>query len=439
MAQTFGIGILGLGTVGTGAARLLTENQALITKRLGATLHIQRAADLDIETDRGVKFGEGVLTTNAYDVINDPKVDIVLELIGGKEIALELIYAAIDASKHVVTANKALLAEKGVEICRKATAAGVNVAFEPSVGGCMPIIKTLRESLVGDRIESIGGILNGTCNYILSKITAEGSSFADALAEAQARGYAEADPGLDVDGIDTAHKLAIISAMTYGMAFNFEDIYVEGISGITPLDIEFADQCGYKIKLLAITKFDSAKEAVEVRVHPTMIPDSNPLSKVDGTLNAVTISGEAVGKMMLYGHGAGMMPTANAVLSDIVDIARTLQTGGGIRVPMLSFQMENIRNIAVRPIDEISTHYYFRFSAMDRPGVLSKISGILGEHEISIKSVHQIEQELNGGVPIFMLTHSAREAQVKSALAKISALDVITDQPVLIRIEENQS
>ena len=436
MKQTFGIGILGLGTVGTGIARLLTENQSLIARRLGADLIIKRAADLDIERDRGLQLNPGVLTTQAMDVINDPDVDIVLELIGGKDTAFELINAAIDQGKHVVTANKALLAEKGLELFQKAAAAGVNIAFEPSVGGCMPIVKTLRESLVGNRIQSICGILNGTCNYILSKITEEGSTFADALAEAQAHGYAEADPGLDVDGIDTAHKLAILSALAFGMEFSFSEIYVEGISGLTPMDIEFADQCGYKIKLLAITKFDETADKVEIRVHPTMIPDGNPLSKVDGTLNAVTINGDTVGDMMLYGHGAGMMPTASAVLSDIVDIARTLMTGGGIRVPMLSFQMENIRKIALRPIDEISTHYYFRFSALDRPGVLSKVSGILGDHGISIKSVHQIERKLNDGVPIFMMTHAAQESQVKSALSKISALDVITDEPVLIRIEE---
>ncbi len=437
MKQDIGIGILGLGTVGTGIARLLTENSDLIAKRLGAALTIRCAADLEIEKDRGVKFADGVLTTDPLEVIADPEVDIVLELIGGKETALDLIHKAIDQGKHVVTANKALLAEKGMELFRKASAANVNIAFEPSVGGCMPIVKTLRESLAGNHIHSICGILNGTCNYILSKITEEGVPFADALAEAQEKGYAEANPGLDVDGIDTTHKAAILSALAYGMELNFGDIYMEGISGITPMDIEFAAQCGYKIKLLAITKYDRDADAAEVRVHPTMIPDTGPLSKVDGTLNAVSIRGDAVGDMMLYGHGAGMMPTASAVLSDIVDIARILLAGGGIHVPLLSYQMNNIRKIPVRPIDEISTHYYFRFSAVDRPGVLSKIAGILGEHGISIKSVHQIERELNGGVPIFMLTHKALEADVKSALSQISALDVIINEPILIRIEES--
>ncbi|MFO7838605.1 MAG: homoserine dehydrogenase [Desulfosalsimonadaceae bacterium] len=439
MKQQIGIGILGLGTVGTGVARLLTENKDLIARRLGAELVIRRAADLDIEKDRGLNLAGGVLSTRASDVTEDPEVDIVIELIGGKSTALDLIHAAIAGGKHVVTANKALLAETGVSLFEKASAAGVTIAFEPSAGGCMPIVKTLRESLAGNRIYSICGILNGTCNYILTKITEEGATFADALAKAQELGYAEADPGLDVDGIDTAHKLALLSALAYGMDCSFSDIYMEGISGITPMDIEFAAQCGYRIKLLAITKYDEENDTVELRVHPTMIPEKNQLSKVDGTLNAVTITGDAVGEMMLYGHGAGMMPTASAVASDIIDIARSLISGGGARVPMLSFQMENIRRISVLPIEEIYTHYYFRLSALDRPGVLSKVAGILGEHGISIKSVHQIERKSNNGVPIFMLTHKAREADVKSALAKIAALNVVTNDPVLIRIEENQS
>lgn len=439
MKQQIGIGILGLGTVGTGVARLLTDNESLIAKRLGARLVIKRAADLDIEKDRGLNLAEGVLTTRASEVTEDPEVDIVIELIGGKTAALESIEAAIAGGKHVVTANKALLAETGVSLFQKAAAAGVTIAFEPSAGGCMPIVKTLRESLAGNRIHAICGILNGTCNYILTRITGEGLPFADALATAQELGYAEADPGLDVDGIDTAHKLALLSALAYGMDCSFDDIYMEGISGITPMDIEFAAQCGYRIKLLAITKYDETHDAVELRVHPTMIPETNQLSKVEGTLNAVTITGDAVGRMMLYGHGAGMMPTASAVVSDIIDIARSLISGGGMRVPMLSFQMENIRKIPVRPMDEISTHYYFRLSALDRPGVLSKVAGILGEHGISIKSVHQIERQFNDGVPIFMLTHRAREADVKSALAKIAALEVVTHDPVLIRIEEDQS
>ena len=428
------IGILGLGTVGTGIAKILFENESIITSRVGAKLTLKRAADIDLQKDRGITFNDGVLTTDAFEIVSDPKIDIVLEMIGGETIAKDLILKAIDNGKHIVTANKALLASHGNILFNAAAAKGVTIAFEPSVAGCMPIIKTLRETLVANHIQSISGILNGTCNYILSKITDEGVSFENALAGAQAEGFAEADPTLDIEGFDTAHKLAILSSIAFGMEINIKDIYIEGISKITPMDIEFADQYGYKIKLLAITKY--AGKSVEARVHPTMIPLSNPLSNVNGSLNAVTISGDAVGDMMLYGHGAGMMPTASAAISDVVDIARALLNDTVSKVPMLSFQAENIRKIPIHPIDEISSIYYFRFSALDQPGVLSKISGILGDHAISIKSVHQTEQKLNGAVPIFMLTHQAEEAEVKKALSKIASLEVIADEPLLIRIEE---
>ncbi len=427
------IGILGLGTVGTGIAKIIYDNAELITSRLGAALTLKKAADIDLERDRGIDFADGVLTADPLEVVNDPEIDIVLEMIGGETIAKDLILKAIDNGKHIVTANKALLASSGNMLFTKAAEKGVSIAFEPSVGGCMPIIKTIRESLVGNRIASISGILNGTCNYILSKITNEGVCFEDALAEAQAEGFAEADPTLDIEGFDTAHKLAILSSIAYGTQINLNDIYVEGITNITATDIEFANQCGYKIKLLAITKF--TKNAIDARVHPTMIPFSNPLSNVNGSLNAVTISGDAVGDMMLYGHGAGMMPTASAAISDTIDIARDLLYGTHTRVPMLSFQMEKIKKIPTQPIDEISSYYYVRFSAIDQPGVLSKISGILGDHGISIKSVHQTERKLNGAVPIFMLTHRAKEAEIQKALSKISSLDIITGAPSLIRIE----
>jgi homoserine dehydrogenase len=428
------IGILGIGTVGTGIARLLLCNGDLIAARLGARLHLKRAADLDITRDRGIAFEDGVLTTDPYSVIHDPDIDIVCEMIGGEELPRKLILSAINNGKHVVTANKALLASHGSLIFQAAAAKGVAVAFEPSVGGCMPIIKALRESLVGNHITSITGILNGTCNYILSKITNEGISFESALAQAQAEGFAEADPTLDVEGFDTAHKLAILGSIAFGTEITPADIYVEGISRITPMDIEFAAQSGYCIKLLAVTKYTD--DMIEVRVHPTMIPFANPLSNVSGSLNAVTISGDAVGNMMLYGHGAGMMPTASAAVSDIVDIARNLLTGGSPGIPMLSFQPDQIKHIPIRPVDALFSHYYVRFAAIDRPGVLSRIAGILGNHEISIKSVHQIEQRLNGAVPIFMLTHKAREAEIQSALDKIEALDAIIDRPMLIRIED---
>jgi homoserine dehydrogenase len=337
----------------------------------------------------------------------------------------------------VVTANKALLATHGNEIFRAASDKGVDLAFEASVGGCMPVIKTLRESLVGNRIQSTSGILNGTCNYILSKITRDGTPFRAALAEAKRKGFAEADPTLDIEGYDSAHKLAIITALAYGMEIDYEGIYIEGISKITPLDIEFAHQFGYKIKLLAISKNKGAR--VEARVHPAMIPDSNPLAGITGAMNAITICGDAVNDIMLYGRGAGMLPTASAVVSDVVDIARNLKYTSVGRVPLLACQDKNIRKIPVMPVDDIVTNYYIRFLAIDRPGVLSKISGVFGHHDISLSSVHQKGRQLNGAVPLVMLTHRAREANVKQALGEIGSLEVVKEAPLMIRIEDDET
>ena len=429
------IGLLGCGTVGTGVAKLLLENQDLLTARVGAKLKLKWVADIDIETDRGIQFPAGVLTTDAQKVLNDPEIDMVIEMIGGEGIAKDLILQAINNGKHIVTANKALLAAHGNELFAAAAQKGVDLAFEASVGGCMPTIKSMRESLVGNHIKAMSGILNGTCNYILSKIEDEGISFEEALAEAQSQGYAEADPTLDVGGFDTAHKIAIMAALAYGMEINLKDVYIEGISRVTPLDIEFAGQFGYRIKLLAISKIQDNK--VEARVHPTMIPLKNLLASISGTVNAITISGDAVGDILLYGHGAGMMPTASAVVSDIVDIARNILSGTVRRVPPLSYQRDSIRRIPVLPIDDLLTHYYFRFAALDRPGVLSTISGILGKYDISLQSVHQKGRKTNGSVPLVMLSHRAKEADVKRALAEIGDLNVVSDEPVLIRIEDN--
>jgi homoserine dehydrogenase len=428
------IGLLGCGTVGTGVAKILIENRDLIRSRVGATLNLRRVADIDLKTDRGIRFDDGVFISDAYKIVDDPDIDIIVEMIGGEGVAMDLILRAIDNNKQVVTANKALLANHGNSIFEAAAKQGVDLAFEASVGGCMPIIKSLRESLVGNHVKSMAGILNGTCNYILSRSTDDGSSFEDVLAEAQEKGFAEADPTLDVEGIDTAHKLAILTSLAYGMEINFKDIYIEGISNITPMDIDFAGQFGYRIKLLAISK--DTGNAVDARVHPTMIPFDNLLSSVNGVLNAITITGDSVGDVMLYGHGAGMMPAASAAISDTVDIARNLLSGASGRVPLLSYQMGNIRKIPIMPVDKILTHYYFRFAAMDRPGVLSKISGILGDLGISIKSVHQKGRKTKGPVPIVMLTHLAKEADVRKAMAKITDLDVVKDRPVLIRIED---
>jgi homoserine dehydrogenase len=428
------IGLLGCGTVGTGVARLLVNQAGLISSRLGAVLKLRRAADLDLERDRGIRFPEGVLVPDARRVVEEPGIDIIVEMIGGEGIARELILRAIAGGKHVVTANKALIAAHGNELFQAAARKKVDLYFEASVGGCMPIIKTLRESLVGNRISAMTGILNGTCNYILSRITDEGITFTEALATAQAEGYAEADPTLDVEGLDTAHKIAILSALAFGMQINLRDVYIEGISHITPMDIEFAGQFGYRIKLLAISKQQG--DTVQARVHPTMIPFANMLSNVNGTLNAITVTGDAAGDILLYGRGAGMMPTASAVVADLVDLARNMLMGGTGRVPGLAYQMASVRRIPILPIEEISTHYYFRFSALDKPGVLSTISGILGHHDISIRSVQQKGRKMNGAVPVVMVTHRAREASVKQALSEIGALEVVAGKPVTIRIED---
>lgn len=427
------LGLIGCGTVGTGVARLLIEQRHLLEARTGIPLNLKYVADLDRTTDRGIPFAPGVFIGDARQILQDPQIDIVIEMVGGETFAKEAILSALRQGKHVVTANKALLAKHGNEILQAASANKADLGFEASVGGCMPVIKTLRESLVSNQIQSMVGILNGTCNYILTKISREGIAFEEALRQAQAAGFAEADPTLDVQGLDTAHKLAILTALAYGMQINFDDIYIEGISAITPLDIQFAREFGYCIKLLAISK--QRGDTVEARVHPTMIPLDNILSSVSGSLNAVTISGHAVGDLFLSGFGAGMMPTGSAVLSDIVDLARNLRYGTVGRVPVMGYQSAAIRSIAVMPVTDIVTQYYFRFEALDQPNVLSAVSGILGRHGISIKSVHQKGRKTDGAVPIVMLTHLAREADVRHALRDLGGLDVIRNRPVVIRIE----
>ena len=432
--KTINIGIIGYGTVGTGVAKILLEKSHLIEKKTGTRLNLKYIADIDLATDRKIALSEGVLINSADTILNDPEIHIIVETVGGDTFAKDLLLKAIEKGKHIVTANKALLAKHGETIFENALKKRVTIGFEASVGGCMPIIKTLREALVGNDIDAMLGILNGTCNYILSKISSDKAPFASALKEAQMNGYAEADPTFDIEGIDTAHKLAILVSIAYGAPMNFKEIYVEGISKISPLDIEIAEQFGYRIKLLAISK--RRNEMIEARVHPTMIPISNLLSGVNGSLNAIEIQGDAVGSMALYGHGAGMMPTASAVISDLTDIVRDMDSGALARVPALGFQREHIRPIPIMPISDINTFYYIRFSAIDKPGVLSSIAGILGNHNISIRSVHQKGQNQEGAVPIVMMTYMARESNIQAALREISNLHIIEGEPVLIRVEE---
>ena len=428
------VGIVGFGTVGTGTAKILIENSLLIEERVGIPIVIKKIADHDIEKQREINVDPAILTKDANEILKDPEIDIVVELIGGYGYAKEFILKAIDKGKHVVTANKALLAVHGDEIFRAAYRKGVDIGFEASVGGGIPIIRSLKEGLVANRIESIYGIVNGTTNYILTKMTAEGKKFGDVLKKAQEKGYAEADPTFDVEGVDAAHKLAVLISLAYGVRIRFEDIYTEGISKITPLDIEFAREFGYRIKLLAITKDDKGK--IEARVHPTMLKESAMLANVDGVFNAIYVTGDAVGSTMFYGRGAGMMPTGSAVVSDIADIARNIIKKSHQRVPPLGCSEGCIKDAKVKDISETVNHYYIRFSAMDKPGVLSKISGILGENNISISSMIQKGRQVGGSVPIVMMTHEAKEQDVRKALDEIDRLPVVHEKTVFIRIEE---
>ena len=428
------VGLIGLGTVGVGVVRILQKNSRLIEKRLGSRIILKRIADIDLKTDRGVKFRPGVLTKRAEDVIHDPEIDIVMELIGGIEPARTFILKTLQKGKHIVTANKALLALHGVEIFRAAQRSGVDVGFEGSVAGGIPLIRSIKEGLVANRIHSIFGILNGTSNYILSKMTDEGRSFKEVLKEAQEKGYAEADPTYDVEGIDAAHKLAILIRLAYGTPLDFRDIFISGISEIMPLDIQFSREFGYRIKLLAIAKMDHKK--IEARVHPTMIPEGHLLSTVDSVFNAIYIQGDAVGPTLFYGQGAGQMPTASAVVSDLVELGRNIVIrASGRRVPLLSYQESAIEKVPLKKMEDVVMPFYMRFSAVDRPRVLSRISGILGKNDISISSVIQKGRQVNGAVPVVIMTHEAREKNVHRALKEIDRLGVILGKTMYLRVE----
>jgi homoserine dehydrogenase len=428
------VGLIGFGTVGSGVVKILQKNSKLIEKRMGAKIVLKRIADIDVKTDRGVKLRPGILSTKADDVIKDPEIDIVLELIGGIEPAKTFILKAIQNGKHIITANKALLALHGDEIFRAAHRSGVDVNFEASVGGGIPLIRSIKEGLVANRIHSIFGILNGTSNYILSKMTDEGRSFKEVLREAQEKGYAEADPTYDIEGIDAAHKLAILIRLAFGTSIQFKEIFIGGISEITPLDIQFGREFGYRIKLLAITKTDQGK--IEARVHPTLIPEGHLLSTVEGVFNAIYIKGDAIGPTLFYGQGAGQMPTGSAVVSDLVELGRNLLVKTqGRRVPLLSYQESAIEKIPLKKMGDVVMRFYMRFSALDRPGVLSRISGILGKNEISISAVIQKGRKINGAVPIVMMTHEAKEENLHRALREIDRLNVILGKTIFIRVE----
>ncbi len=429
------IGLLGFGTIGAGVVKLLARNSLLIEEKLGARLILKKIADLDITTDRGVPVSPGVLTCNADDVLSDPEISVVIELIGGYEPARSFVLRAIENGKHVVTANKALLALHGREIYAAAARKGVEVLYEAAVGGGIPVLSAIKGNLAANNFATVLGILNGTCNYILTKMTKDGADFADVLKKAQELGYAEADPTFDIEGIDTAHKLSILLSLCFGTRVEFKDIHTEGISSISSLDINYARDFGYKIKLLAIGKRDG--ERIEARVHPTMIPVNYPLADVDGAFNAIRLTGDFVGPVMLYGRGAGMDPTASAVVGDVMDISRNILAGIGRRTAPLGFQEERIRDLQIKPIGEIVSKFYIRFSVMDEPGVIARIAGELGRNNISIESMVQTARSVQESVPIVIMTHEAREMDIRKALAEIDSFDIVREKSNLIRIEDN--
>jgi homoserine dehydrogenase len=424
------VGIIGFGTVGSGTAKILIDkdNAERIRRRTGADIRLKHVADLDIVRDRGIALAPGVLIPDANVVLNDPEIDVVVELMGGIHPALEFIMTALNNGKHVVTANKQLLAEKGAEIFALARRKNRVVAFEAAVAGGIPIIKVLREGLAANNIRSIHGIINGTSNYILTRMTVDKMDFQDALKEAQRLGYAEANPAFDVEGVDTAHKLTLLASLAFGIPLSFDRVFKEGITRITAEDILYASELGYKIKLLAVTKV--VEGGVELRVHPTMIPEDFLIAKVDGVLNAVMVVGDYVGETMYYGRGAGDMPTGSAVVSDIIDIATGRQTSSalGLEVPMGE-------GFVIRDMKDVVSMYYFRFSAIDKPGVLSKISGVLGGHNISISAVIQKERREGEAVPVVVLTHKAREEDVIKAVGEIDKLNVVSENTRFIRVE----
>ncbi len=426
------IGLLGLGTVGAGVLKIYRSNRAGLEEKAGCRLAFAAVADKDLTSPRaGLTLSEWPLTADVAKVLDDPKVPVVVELIGGLEPARSFILRALAAGKHVVTANKALVATHGRELFEEARRRGVLLGFEAAVAGGVPIIRALKDGLAANRILSLYGIVNGTSNFILSKMTDEGREFAEVLREAQAKGYAEADPTLDVEGIDSAHKLQILASLAFRTVVELKEIHTDGITGVTAQDIAYARELGYRIKLLAIAK--AQEGAIEVRVHPTMIPAHSPLAAVSGVFNAIFVSGDAVGDQMFYGRGAGQMPTASAVWSDIIEIARRLAAGHTV----LPQDLPVIGGSPMRlcPMEEVRSAYYLRVMALDKPGVLSQVAGVLGRHNISILSVIQKGREAAAAVPVVMMTHEALERDMREALAEIDRLPVVAGRTAMIRVE----
>jgi len=429
------VGLLGIGTVGAGTFSVLTRNQHEITRRAGRGLQVTRVADLDVARARALVGDRAAVTDDAFGVVRDPSIDVVVELIGGCGIARTLVLEAIAQGKHVVTANKALLAVHGNEVFSAAREQGVMVAFEAAVAGGIPIIKALREGLTANRIEWIAGIINGTTNFILSEMRDKGLAFDAVLAQAQRLGYAEADPTFDIEGIDAAHKATIMSAIAFGVPVQFERAHVEGIATLQAEDIRWAEQLGYRIKLLGITR--RREHGIELRVHPTLIPSRRLIANVEGAMNAVWVKGDAVGHTMYYGKGAGAEPTASAVVADLVDVARTLTSDPGNRVPHLAFQPDAMADLPILPIAEIESAYYLRLRVADEPGVLADITRILADARISIDAVLQREaSEGERQTDVVLLTHVTVERRCDEAIRRIEALDTVVSRVTRIRLED---
>jgi homoserine dehydrogenase len=429
------VGLLGIGTVGGGTFTVLKRNAEEIARRAGRPIRITVVADKNLELAKQVTGGACRLTDDAFSVVADPEVDIVIELIGGYGVAKELVLKAIANGKHVVTANKALLATHGNEIFKAAQAKGVMVAFEAAVAGGIPIIKALREGLTANRIQWIAGIINGTTNFILSEMRDKGLSFDTVLKEAQRLGYAEADPTFDIEGVDAAHKITILSALAFGIPMQFDKAYIEGISKLDATDIRYAEQLGYRIKLLGITK--RTEEGVELRVHPTLIPSKRLIANVEGAMNAVLVQGDAVGSTLYYGKGAGAEPTASAVIADLVDVTRMHTADPENRVPHLAFQPDQLSDLPILPMDEVITSYYLRMRVVDKPGVLADITRILADEQISIDAVIQKEPgEGEEQTDLILLTHQTREKRINAAIAKVEALPVVAGKVTRLRLEQ---
>ena len=435
MMKPISVGLLGIGTVGGGTWNVLSRNQEEITRRAGRGIEITVVADKEVEKARKLTAGRARVTGDAFEVVRDPGVEIVVELIGGYGVAKDLVLAAIANGKHVVTANKALLALHGNEIFAAAQEKGVMVGFEAAVAGGIPIIKALREGLTANRIEWIAGIINGTSNFILSEMRDKGLPFDEVLKQAQALGYAEADPTFDIEGIDAAHKLTIMSAIAFGIPMQFDKAYTEGISKLTQEDIRYAEQLGYRIKLLGITR--RTAEGIELRVHPTLVPARRLIANVEGVMNAIVVKGDAVGVTLYYGAGAGAEPTASSVVADLVDVTRMHTADPEHRVPHLAFQPDQLSDLAILPMDEVVTSYYLRMRVVDRPGVLADITRILADRGISIDAMVQKEpSEGEEQVDIIMLTHETREKHINAAISAIENLAVVTGKVTRIRLEE---